>query len=273
MPRAQAAPGVLTIHDLQYLTYPQYFSRLKLTWLATAVPNSVRRAATVTVPSDFVRDSVVAAFDYPPELVAVVPHGLDPSVGAAATAEDELRRRYGLPGPVLLYPAITHPHKNHGVLLRAFAALEPGDTRLVLLGGEGSAEDDVRGEIAALGVGERVVRTGRVPDADRDGLYRMAAITAFPSRYEGFGAPLLEAMAAGCPVVAADATAVPEVVGDAGVLVDPDDDVAWHDALARLLGDEAERCRLAAAGRARAATFTAAASARALLSAYRLALA
>ena len=275
MPRAQPARGVLTVHDLQYLTYPQFFSRLKLTWLATAVPNSVRRAATITVPSDFVKESVVSAFGYPADLVVVVPHGLDPSVGARPTGEDELRARYELSGPVVLYPAITHPHKNHVVLLRAFAALGAGagDARLVLLGGAGTAEDEVRAEIEALGVGDRVVRPGRVPAADRDGLYRLATVMAFPSCYEGFGAPVLEAMAAGCPVVASDATAIPEVAGDAAILLDPSDDLAWRDALARLLGDEVERGRLAAAGRARAATFTATASARALVSAYRLALA
>jgi glycosyltransferase involved in cell wall biosynthesis len=274
MPRGLAAPGLLTVHDLQYLAYPRFFSRLKLTWLATAVPTSVRRAASMTVPSEFVKSTVVSSFGYPADRVVVVPHGLDASLGASLLDEPGLRARYGLPGPFVLYPAITHPHKNHVLLVRAFAGLDGDDRlRLVLLGGAGAADDEVSAEVERLGIGARVVRPGRVPDEDRDGLYRLATLTAFPSLYEGFGAPVLEAMALGSPVVAADATALPEVVGAAGVLVDPFDEDTWRDALARLLNDGAERARLARLGRSRARAFTAVGSARALLDAYRLALA
>jgi alpha-1,3-rhamnosyl/mannosyltransferase len=264
MPRAQPAPGVLTLHDLQYLTYPEFFGRLKLAWLASAVPSSVGRARAITVPSEFVKGTVVNAFRYPPERVVVVPHGVDP-------------RRLPPPidgaGRVVLYPAITHPHKNHVTLLRAVAALGPGydDVHLVLLGGDGTAAAEVTAEIERLGLGGRVVRPGRVPDAERDAWLATATVLAFPSRYEGFGAPVLEAMAAGCPVVAADATALPEVTGGAAVLVDPTAVDAWAAALARLLDDEDERRRLAVAGRERAAALTAAASARRLVAAYRLA--
>src|SRR5262249_61464957 len=123
------------------------------------------------------------------------------------------------------------------------------------------------------GGGPRAVRPGRGPAADRDGLYRLASVTAFPSLYEGFGAPVLEAMALGSPVGAAGSTALPEVVGAAGVLVDPLDQDAWSDALAHLLSDEAEQARFSRLGRSRARAFTAVGSARALLDAYRLALA
>jgi alpha-1,3-rhamnosyl/mannosyltransferase len=274
MPRAQAAPGVLTVHDLQYLSYPQFVSRLKLAWLATSVPASVRRAAAVMVPSAYVKRTVVTSFDYPEERVVVVPHGLDRSVGAAPVDEDDLRRRYRLPGRFVLYPAITHPHKNHVTLLRAVAGLggDVDDTQLVLLGGRGRGEAAVVAEIERLGLAERVVRPGRVPNADRDGLYRLASVMAFPSLYEGFGAPALEAMALGSPVVAADVAALPEVVGDAGVLVPAEDEAVWRETLGRLLRDPAERQELIDRGRRRASRFTAEASARALLGAYRLAL-
>jgi len=273
MPRGGGAPGLLTVHDLQYLSYPQFFSRIKLTWLATAVPASVRRAAVVTVPTEYVKATVVSSFGYPADRVVVVPHGVNGVVDTAPVDEAALRARYGLPGRFVLYPAITHPHKNHTMLVRAFAALEGDDRlRLVLLGGAGAADADVAAQIAQLGIGDRVVRPGRVSDDDRDALYRLATVTAFPSFYEGFGAPVLEAMALGCPVVAADVTALPEVVGNAGVLVDPFDEEAWSGALARLLDDDAERARLARLGRSRARSFTATGSARALLEAYRLAL-
>src|SRR5262249_25509282 len=146
-----------------------------------------------------------------------------------------------------------------------------GDVRLVLLGGSGAAAATVSGEIERLGLGDQVVRPGRVPDAERDAWYVTATVLAFPSLYEGFGAPVLEAMAAGCPVVPAGATALREVAAGGATLVDPVDVEAWTAALARLLDDGAERARLAAAGRTRAAQLTAARSAQALLGAYRLA--
>jgi alpha-1,3-rhamnosyl/mannosyltransferase len=272
LPRPQPAPGLVTIHDLQYLAYPQYFGRLKLAWLVSAVPAAVHHAVAVTVPSEYVKSTVVTAFDCPPERVVVVPHGYEPPFQRPDLGE--LRARYGVSGRCILYPAITHPHKNHVFLVRAFAALGPGydDVVLVLLGGSGSAADAVSAEIERRGLTERVIRPGRVHDADRDGLYRVATVMAFPSLYEGFGAPVLEAMALGCPVVAANTTALPEVVGDAGVLVDPASAEEWRDALARLLDDDAERGRLGEAGRQRAARFTPATSAQALLDAYRLSL-
>jgi alpha-1,3-rhamnosyl/mannosyltransferase len=272
MPRLRAAPGVLTVHDLQYLAYPQFFRLGKLTWLRSVVPPSVRRATVVTVPSTFVKDSVVSNFGYPPARVVVVPHGIST---AASPANNEVPSRYGLCSRYIVYPAVTHPHKDHVVLLRAVAGLgsDADDVKVLLLGGRGLADAHVTAEISALGLDSRVVRPGRVPDADRDALIAGATVLAFPSRYEGFGAPVLEAMAFGTPVVAADATALPEVVGDAGVLVAPVDPTAWRDALSTLLADEIEQARLRQAGPAQAKQFSIEASARALLAAYRLALA
>lgn len=271
VPRWGAEPIVLTLHDLQYRSHPQYFSRLKLEYLRRRVPRAVTRSKVVAVPSDFVRGTVVDAFGTDPADVIVVRHGLVPGLGVDATPEVELRRRYRLGDStrVLVYPAVTHPHKRHGFLLDLMTRhWRDDDLRLVLLGGRGLADDDVERAIASSGLRDRVVRPGRVPAADRDGLIRMATAVVFPSEYEGFGAPLLEAMALGAPVVASDRTAVPEVLGGAGLCLPLDLD-AWAGAL-----DTVERSRqeLIDAGRRRAASFTARDSAADLLDAYRRAL-
>lgn len=270
LPFVGGPPAVLTVHDVQYLTYPQTFTSLKLRYLRMAVPRSVRRAAMVTVPSAFVGTTLQEAFGIEPDRVTVVPHPLPRAELAAATAEEELRARYHLPGPVVVYPAITYAHKNHRVLLQAMAPLMAArpDLRLMLLGAAGPVESDVMGEVARLGREGAVVRPGRVSDADRNGLLAMATVCAFPSRYEGFGAPVLEAMASGCPVVVADTTALPEVVADAGILLSPDEPGQWTSALADLLDDESERARLSEAGRRRAALFTPAVAAERLHLAY-----
>ncbi len=252
-------PYVLTVHDLQFRTYPQYFSRVKRAYLAAAIPRSVRGAAVVAVPSEYVRDCVIEAYHARPERVVVVPHGVEPDLSESATPPDELRARFGLSdGPIVVYPAVTHPHKNHRFLLALMRDhwTDP-DLQLVLPGGTGSADQDVVPS-------RRVIRLGRVSSADRNGLLAMAEAMVFPSQYEGFGAPLIEAMALGTPVICSDATCMPGVVGDAGIVLPLDLD-AWAGAL-----DEVRRRRteLIAAGHRRARAFTTLASGAALAAAY-----
>ncbi len=266
VPALGGGPVVLTIHDLQYLEHPEYQSAVKLAYLRQVVPRSVRRAAVVATPSEFVRGTVLDAFGLDADRVVVVPHGV-PAPSGVVTPAGEVRRRYGLgEGPFVVYPAITHPHKGHDLLVAVLRDhwTDP-DLRLVLLGGRGLADEAVEAAIDTAGLRDRVVRPGRVPDTDRDALVAAADALVFPSRYEGFGAPLVEAMALGTPVIAGSHPAVREVVGEAGVLR-ADDPEAWADAL-----DEArrDRARLVAAGHRRAATFDLAASGAALARAYR----
>ena len=232
VPSIGGGPIVLTIHDLQYLTHPEYLTATKLRYLKSTIPRSIRRSSVIAVPTDYVRSIIVDRFGKDPERVVVVPHGVEAALGAGAPSAFDLRRDYGLgAGPVLVFPAITHPHKGHRFLLEVMAEhwTDP-DLRLVLLGGEGAAEAEVAQTIADLGLERRVVRPGRVSNAHRDGLIAMADALVFPSEYEGFGAPVVEAMALGTPVICADQPALVEVVGDAGLVLARDAD-AWADAL------------------------------------------
>lgn len=269
-PARGARPIVLTVHDLQYETFPAYVSAAKLRYLRTVMPRSVARAAVVAVPTEYVRGTVVGRFGLDPSRVLVVPHGVEPDLGSRARQAAELRRVHGLgDGRVLVLPAITHPHKGHLFLLDVMARhwTDP-DLRLVLLGGPGAAEADVRREVERRGLAERVVFAGRVDDADRDGFLRLAHALVFPSEYEGFGAPVVEAMALGTPVVCSDQPALSEVVADAGLVL-PLDHEAWADALDRV---DRDHDLLRAAGLRRARDFTTAASGAGLVTAYRRAL-
>jgi alpha-1,3-rhamnosyl/mannosyltransferase len=265
VPPRSPRPIVLTIHDLQYRTFPQYLTPLKRRYLGVVMPRSVRRAAIVTVPSQYVRGTVIDAFGINPEQVAVVPHGVDRP--AAWTDEATLRQRHHLGARrLLVYPAVTHPHKNHRFLLELMAGPwgDP-DVLLVLLGAPGAADEEVSATIQRLDLGARVIRPGRVSEADRDGFIAAASALVFPSEYEGFGAPVLEAMVLGTPVLCSDRAALPEVAGDAAV-VRPLTVEAWVDGMAEVVQ---RRDELITAGTRRAAWFTAASSGARLAEAYR----
>lgn len=264
-------PAVLTIHDLQPLVMPENFSLVKRTWLGAMLPRSARRARLVMTPSEPASRSVVDLLDVGAERVVTVPHGVEVREPVDEGRRGEVRERYRLGERVVLYPAIPYAHKDHRTLVAAFARLaaDRPELTLVLTGGPGPAEADLASAIRASGVGAQVRRTGRVPWPDLEALYDLATVVAVPSRFEGFGAPALEAMAAGRPLVVADATALPWVVGDGGRLVPAGDVGAWADVLADVLDEPAEQARLTERGRARAACFTWTRTGEALAAGYR----
>lgn len=274
VPLRRPAPTLVTVHDLQYLAFPQHFSTVKLAWLRTAVPAAVRRAAAVAVTTASVQVAVEEAFPAVVGRVCITPpviatRPLHP--GADDGVDEALRARYRLRDPFVVFPAITYRHKGHLTLLEAMARLAGThpELTLLLLGGEGPAEADVAAAIVRLGLRDRVRRPGRVPAGERDAIVRRACALVFPSRFEGLGLPVLEAMALGCPVIASDAAALPETVGGAGLLVPPQDPEAWAEAIAHVVDDPGERALLAAAGREHAAAFTPERAAADLVEAYR----
>jgi len=273
MPIVRTVPGIVTMHDLQPLTNPERFGVIKRTYIRAMAPRSLRNADRVVCLSGFVANDVVERAGVDEARIRLVPCGVaDPGASfdrdrlARLLAELKLTNH-----PYVLYPAITYPHKNHPVLIAAFAEVleRRPEVRLVLTGGSGSNEAAVKSAIAAYGVTDAVVRTGRIPESDLDLLYRNATVMAFPSLYEGFGVPVLEAMSRGCPVVASSVGALPEVLGSAGIILDPTDIVGWAATLDALIGDSAQRAALARDGFERVGHFAWTTSADALHSVYR----
>ena len=267
-------PGrvVLTIQDLQPLDLPENFTPVKRTYIRTMVGRSVRAARTVCVPSEFTRRRVVELLGAAPEAVQVVPwfprpvpDEADPS-GAADPVVDRVRGRQ-----FFLYPAITYPHKDHRTLLEAFAVLaaDRPEALLVLTGGAGPEEESVRRRIESPDLSGKVLRTGRVAESTLEQLYALAAAVVVPSRYEGFGLPVLEAMARGCPVLASRTGSLPEVAR-AEDLLEPGDVTAWAEAMQCVLDLSAhDRARRVEEGHEVVASFSPTATADGLLSAYR----
>jgi alpha-1,3-rhamnosyl/mannosyltransferase len=259
MPAARSTPGVLTIHDLQPLIIPERFTPVKRNFSRLSIPPSARSAKLIFTPSEHARQTVVDLLDIEPDRVTVIPSAVAPRSGAPRPrAAAAVCASYGIEGRFFLYPAITYPHKNHQMLIEAFAevaSVEP-DVTLVLTGGRERMEESISESIRRLGIERRVKRLGRIPRRDLDALFIRATALTFPSLFEGFGVPVLEAMNLGCAVIATTATSVPEVVGDAGMLVAPTDQAGWTAAMKRILTDDALAERYRTAGRARAADFS-----------------
>jgi alpha-1,3-rhamnosyl/mannosyltransferase len=240
------ARTVLTVYDLQPLVHPERFRRVKRLWLRAVLPRSARHAHMVLTLSEHVRQQVLCHLGTPANQVMVAPPGVGEAHAAVAGAAAATLARYCLSGPVLLYPAISYPHKNHDVVVRALPVVleRHPDVQLVCTGRPGPNDrhiDELAGE---LGVRHAVRRLGRIPRCDLDALFAAAAALVFPSIHEGFGLPLLEAMARGCPILAANASAIPEIVGSNGLLLGPDDPAAWAEAIVELLGNPADAAAL-----------------------------
>ena len=261
----RTAPMVVTVHDLAFLDDPSQFTARGVRFFHRAIELARRDADLIVCPSEATAEAC-RRNGFPDRRIRVVPWGIDVRPAPAVDIE-RVRDTHRLPETFVLWLGTIEPRKNLPRLLDAFTRLDRDDVELVIAGGEGWND-----ELAAI---ERrspagVRRIGFVPPADLAALYASAAVFCFPSRQEGFGLPVLEAMAQGTPVVTSAGTATAEVVGDAGLTVDPDDPSAIAGALASLLDDPVRARRLGAEGKRRAEThFTWNRTASGLVDAYR----
>ncbi len=259
-------PSLLTVHDLSFERDPTSAAPGLRAYLKTVVPRSVARATHIVAVSQATRGDLIDLYGTPAEKISVLYEGVDPHF--VPTPDPAIRRKYGLGDrPYILAVSTIQPRKNYQRLIRAFAQLPPAfaDFNLVIAGGKGWLYDDIFAEADQPRVRGRVLFPGFVADADLPALYTGAALFAYPSLYEGFGLPLLEAMACGTPTLASTASSLPEVAGDASVLVDPYDPAAIAEGLQRAI---AESAPLQKKGLARAARFRWDESARQLLALY-----
>ena len=266
-PTRRGTRALLTVHDLSFLHYPDHFVPRLVRYLSQVVPRSIARADRVLADSEATRADLTHHLDVPPEKVEVLYSGVDPRFCPRPEPgeAERIRARYGLgEHPYVLSVGTVQPRKNYVRLIRAFASLKT-EARLLIAGGRGWLYQDILAEAEKHPGRVRVL--GFVDDADLPALYRNASLFAFPSLYEGFGLPVLEAMACGVPVVCSNVSSLPEVAGDAALLVDPLDTAGLAEALARALEDSDLRREMVARGLAQAARFTWGQAARQLLAA------
>ncbi|MCC2670823.1 MAG: hypothetical protein K0Q72_3294 [Armatimonadetes bacterium] len=259
IPPSSPVPIVTTIHDIAFRRFPELFPlkhRLLLNWL---IPMAARNAAAVITGSEATRRDLTELYDIEPERITVTPYAADPIYQPMDPdqARRAVRQRLRVPGPYLLSVGVLQPRKNLPRLVRAYNRIAHSiPHRLVLVGKEGWAGEALQKAIAEAQPGREPIFTGYVPDADLPALYAGADLFVYPSLYEGFGLPPLEAMACGTPVITSNTSSLPEVVGDAAVTLDPLDVEGLAQAMLSLLHDDSRRAALAAAGPRRAAGFT-----------------
>jgi glycosyltransferase involved in cell wall biosynthesis len=256
LPRRARLPRVVTVHDLTLVTHPEWHEASKVRFFRWAMRRSVAVADRVLCVAATTARDLTQHLGVDPERVDVSPLGTDlrPASEQAVAA---LRRRLGLRGPYLLGLGTLEPRKDVPTLIRAFARLA-GELphRLVLAGMAGWGAGEVAGAVAASGVSDRILLAGYVPEADKPALFTGADVFVYPSRYEGFGLPVLEAMACGTPVVTTTGGSLPEVAGDAALLIEPGDVDTLAVSIGKLAGEAGERVALVQRGMVRAAGFT-----------------
>lgn len=272
-PASGAKHHVITVHDLTFLHYPQHKDKAALRYYNGQIRQAVKQADHILVVSEATRQDMIALLDVPAEKMSVQPHGVDERLrplDRLTTAAE--RQRLNLPEQYLLFVGTLEPRKNIPTLLEAYrqlASRQQTVTPLVIAGRMGWMFEETAARINDMQRdGLPIILRSDIGDSDLAILYNAAAMLILPSHYEGFGLPVLEAMACGTPVIASRSSSLPEVLGDAGLLVDSQDADAFAAAMERVLTDPELHAKMRADGLARARQFTWERSARIALSVY-----
>ena len=262
LPPLTPCRSIVTIHDCIHLMFPQYLpNRLAYAYARAAFRVATRRSARILTVSEASKRDILRFFNVPSDKVTVIHNAIDERFGIAPPDEEvvRVRERYQLSDRFVLYAGNVKPHKNLERLLDAFFILRREglhDLKLLIIGNEISKYATLRRAVHRYNLHKDVRFLGFVPDETLAVLYRLADAFVFPSLYEGFGLPPLEAMASGTPVLTSNVSSLPEVVGDAAILIDPYDPRSIADGMRRLLTDTALRQDLKARGLARAHQFS-----------------
>jgi len=260
LPRLRRIRTVFTLHDLIFRFDPTSHLPLNRVYLNLMMPRFLRAANTVVAVSECTKRDAVQLYDIPAEKIHVIPEGVDARFKPSHPERVEhVRSAYHLPERFVLCIGTIEPRKNLPILFEALVSRREQGLEiwpLVIAGKPGWLYEPILQRVTELGLQDLVHLTGFFPDDDLPALCNAATLLAMPSRYEGFGLPVLEAMACGTPVVCSNTSSLPEVAGDAALLVPPDDVRGWSEAIARVLTDDALRAQMRERGLAHAAHFT-----------------
>lgn len=254
------ARTVYTLHDLIFLRYPEYHLPYNRWYLAFTMPRYLRAAEVVITPSEWSKQDAIKYYGLPESKIKVIPEAPAPTFQPVTdwALLNHIRQKYNLPQKFILHVGTIEPRKNLSRLLTAFQPLlaDWPDLKLVLIGKRGWLYESFFRHLRTLGLEDCVIFPGYVAEADLPAFYQLAEVFVFPSLYEGFGLPPLEAMACGAPVISSNSSSLPEVVGDAGILIDPTDTAALSSALRHVLSDAERRQDLRLRGLVQAQKFS-----------------
>jgi len=271
LPPVRQARTILTVHDLTFMRLPECAEAGLRAYLDKVVPRSIQRADLVLADSQSTKKDLIELLGVSPDKIEVVYAGVErrfrPMEGEMAL--HRVKKRYGLNFPFILSLGTLEPRKNFTRLIEAYALMRDRGLKLVIAGGKGWLYDEIFAKVEELGLEDKIIFPGFVADGDLPALYNLAELFVFPSLYEGFGLPPLEAMACGTPVVTSDRPSLPEVVGGAGLMVEATHDQELARAMERVLTDENLRREMREKGLRQAAKFTWEAAAEKLLDVYR----
>lgn len=260
-PAGGAKRKIITVHDLNFIFYPEFLTAESLRYYRDQIGWAVAQADHISVDSEATRQDVIGRLAVSPEKITTIHLAANPLYERPFSQSDieATLSQYNLPRGFVLAVGTLEPRKNLPMLIRAYrqmVAETAVDVPLILVGGKGWIYDEVFATIDELGLRDRVHHLSGVADEQLAHFYHAAGVLVTPSKYEGFGLPALEAMHCNCPVIVSNAGSLPEIAGEAGILLDPDDQSAWAEAMARVLTDSALRAEMVGNGRLQATRFT-----------------